>query len=384
MADPTFETRLAARLHDVFDSQMGPHPIWADAPAALQAPDRRRRRWQIRVLAVAALLAIGGGALSLVGSWQPRPDDRRPSPEPTAPAFVETPVIPEIVRGQFVAQLGSAPGAAIMYPNYFIDLEDPVLVHGPSTWNNPIEIRAEARTEADWADRIVRFTPANAGSATVVIQAPLPCGEGRYLVRYHEAELTFTQPQDSCVDRLAILTARAWTHEATRLVPGERYSSWSFTEPFHFVMPPADPPLMPPGDPPVSAVTWLAPGKLSVGNVWWRGKFLDDWTLPIDRCDPGAGSLPDIPPSVRAFESWLRSNGRSVAIEERRELEVDGRTVVRYATIESSCPGQKPNTFARSWYLIPTGDDMILFNVYGDTETEYQVADEIVRSMAFD
>jgi hypothetical protein len=164
---------------------------------------------------------------------------------------------------------------------------------------------------------------------------------------------------------------------------GGRYDSWSFTEPFHFVMPPASSPVSAP-TPAVSARTWLAPGQLSLGSVWWRGEFLDDWTLPIDRCDPGAGSLPDVPPSAQAFESWLRSNGRSVAIEDTVEIEVDGRTATRYTTIESSCPGQEPNTFGRRWYVIPTGDDTILFQIHGDTDAEYQVADEIVRSMTFD
>jgi hypothetical protein len=407
MADPTFETRLRSRLRNVLDSQSGPHPVWTDAPAARRTSDRQHRgRWSIRVLAVAAVLAIGGGALSLVGSWQPRPDDTPPSPEPTAPAIVEAPVVPDILRGQFVAQF-PASGTAIEYPFYFIDLENAVLVHGPGTSDDFVEIRAEDGTAADWAGRIVRFTPLSAGSATVVIQAPPPCGEGRYLVRYDEAErpadlawtLTFTQPQDRCAARLAILvggsdglttppsaspedgapsssatTARVWKHQPTRLVSGERYSSWSFTEPFHFLMPPAA--LQ------ASALTWLAPGRLEFHHPWWFAKFFDDWTLSIDYCDPGAGSLPDIPPSPQAFESWLRSDSRS--IDEIVEIEVDGRTAMRYATTASSCPGQEPNTFASRWYLIPTGDDTILLDFYGDTETEYRVADDIVRSMTFD
>jgi hypothetical protein len=404
MADPTFETRMRARLRDVLDSQAGPHPLWSDAPAAQRTTDRHRPgRWPIRLLAVAALLAIGGGVLTQVGSWQPRLNNA-PSPAPTAPAVVG-PVIPLILRGQFVAQFGSAPGTA-EYPWYFIDLEDAVLVHGPSNMDDPVEIRAEDGTEAAWAGRIVQFTPAGAGTATVVIQAPPPCGEGRYLVRYDEAEqpadlawtLTFTQPQDRCAARLAVLvggsdglappsaspedgapsssatTARVWTHQPTRLVAGQRYSSWSFTEPFHF--------LMPPHGLQAGALTWLAPGRLEFHHPWWFAKFFDDWTLPIDYCDPSAGSLPDIPPSPQAFESWLRSDSRS--IDEIVEIEVDGRTAMRYATTASSCPGQEPNTFASRWYLIPTGDDTILLDFYGDTETEYQVADELIRSMTFD
>ena len=408
MADPTFETRMRARLRDVLDSQTGPHPLWSDAPAARRTTDRGRRgRWPIRLLAVAALLAIGGGVLSQVGSWQPRIDDASRSPDPTTPA-IEGPVIPFILRGQFVAQFGSPPGTA-EYPWYFLDLEDAVLMHGPSNRDDPVGIRAEDGTEAAWAGRIVEFTPAGAGTATVVIQAPPPCGEGRYLVRYDEAErrgdphpwtLTFTQPLDPCADRVAILTggldglvpppsaapadgtavtsvttAREWAHQPTRLVPGERYSSWSFTEPFQFIMPQAS-------QPEAAVLTWLAPGRLHFSHPWWFGEFLDDGALQIDRCDPGAGSLPDVPRSPQSFESWLRSNGHS--IEEAVEIEIDGRTANRYRTTVSSCPGEEPNEFGSRWYLIPTRDDTILFNVYGDTEPEYQVADEIVRSMVFD
>ena len=243
----------------------------------------------------------------------------------------------------------------------------------------------------------------------MVIQAPPPCGEGRYLVRYDEAErrgnphpwtLTFTQPLDGCGDRVAILTggsdglvpppsaapeggsaassvttAREWAHQPTRLVSGERYSSWSFTEPFHFLMPQAP-------EQEASAVTWVALGRLKFSHPWWFGEFFDDSALLIDRCDPGAGSLPDVPRSPQSFESWLLSNGHS--IEEAVEIEVDGRTSMRYRTTVSSCPRDEPNDFGSRWYLIPTDDDTILFNVYGDTETEYRVADEIVRSMVFD
>jgi hypothetical protein len=356
------------------------------------------------VLAIAAVLTIGG-ALTLVGSRQPRPDE-----------IVDVPKIPEILRGQFVAQIGGVPATA-GYPSpsadstgsaavasapavvevaeqglgvalggsYFIALDNAVLVHGPGKSDDPVEIRAEDGTEAAWAGRIVRFAPASQWSpdpihpharpASVVIQAPLPCGEGRYIVQYDEDELTFTQPQDRCADRLAILTGRSWTRHTARLVQGKRYSSWSFTEPFQFLMPP---------HPPVDAMaqTSLAPGRLSYHHPWWFGDFFDDWELPIDGCEPGAGSLPDIPPNALGFETWLRSYGRSIS--ETVEIEVDGRMAMRFDTMEPSCPGQAPSDFASRWYLIPTGDDTILFNFYGDTEAEYQVADQIVRSMTFD
>jgi len=324
------------------------------------------------------------------------------------------PVIPPVLRGQFVAQLGRAPGSGMDYPFYFLDLEDAVLIHGPSTSDRIAAILAEQGTAADWAGRVVEFTPVDPDSATVVIQAPAPCGVGRYLVRYGVSErkgdaepwsLAFTKPQDPCADRVAILVSdgagvtplpsaspgrsaapvattasRAWRHQPAELIAGDRYSSWSFTEPFHFLLPLASSGAGP--VPAASAWTWLAPGRLRIGSVWWRGEFLDDQPLPADRCDPGAGSVPDVPSSPAAFEAWLRSNRRS--IDESVPVEVDGRTAMRYATSESSCPNEQPNTFGNRWYLIPTGDDTIVFNVRGDTETEYQLADDLVRSITFD
>jgi hypothetical protein len=413
MADPTFEMRLRSRLRDVLDTETGPHGRWTDAPAARRIVARPRRgRLPLRLLAVAAVLAIGTGALMEAGSPRPGVDDSPPSPSPSAAAT--PPAVPPILRGQFVAQLGRAPGGGMDYPFYFLDLEDAVLVHGPSTSDRIAAIRAENGTAAEWAGRIVEFTPMASDSATVVIQAPPPCGVGRYVVRFNITErkgdaepwsLAFTDPQDQCADRVAILvrdsgavtplpsaspdgsaapvstaTSRSWRHQPTELVAGDRYSSWSFTEPFHFLVPLASPQAE--QGPAASAWTWLAPGRLRIGSVWWRGEFLDDQALPADRCDAAAGSLPDIPSSPAAFEAWLGSNRRS--IDESVQIEVDGRTATRYTTSESNCPKEQPNTAGNRWYLIPTGDDTILFNVRGDTETEYQLADDLVRSMTFD
>jgi hypothetical protein len=417
VAESPFETLLRAQIRDVLDGYAGPHPVWTDSPAAMRNSERRRRGgWPIRLLGVAALLAIGGGVLSQAGSRQPWTDEPSPSPGPMASTAVGAPEIPDILRGQFAVQVAdpSARDAANAYPWYFVDLADNVLVHGPGKSDDPAEMRPEDGTAADWAGRVVQFTPLGVRSAAVVIQAPPPCGDARYVVRYDVAPrrdqpwtLTFTQPQDQCADRLEILVgssatmdlpsaspgtvapsssatqARAWSHQPIRLASGKRYASWSFTEPFHFVMPPED---LPP-----SAWTWLAPGHIHFSHPYWFGDLFDDRTLPIDHCDPSSGSLADVPAGPQALESWLRSNG--LAIVESAEAEVDGRTAVRYDTSElpRDCPGQSREEtdwnavrFLSRWYLIPTGDDTILFNVYGDTETELQVADGIVGSMIFD
>jgi hypothetical protein len=404
MPEPTFETRLRARIHDVLDSQDGPDPVWAEAPAAkLTSSARRSDRWPIRVLGIAALFAIGGGALSVVGSWRPEPA------EPTRQPVLSAPRIPDVLRGQFVAQLAGDPRSSNPYPFYFIDLEDSVLLHGPGTSEDPATLRAERGTAAGWAGQVVEFASTSPGVATVVIEAPPPCGEGRYIVRYNETErigdarpwtLSFTDPLDGCAARRAILAGgsdapgipvsaspdgstepgpgrvwRTWNHQPA-LLSGERYSSWSFTEPFHFTVPDT---AGGPWAPPVAATPWLAPGRLQLGNVWWRGDFYDDVALPL--CDH---AIADIPSTPAAFESWLRETGRS--IDAAVPITVDGRIAMRYDASEagSDCPGKQGERFFGRWYLIPTGDDTILFNVYGDTETEMQLADDIVRSVKFD
>ena len=402
MVDPSFEARLRTRIHEVLDREDGPHPIWADAPARM-TPDRRRPgRGPIRLLGIAALLAIGGGVLSLAGSW-------RPAPDTTPPSIPSAPVIPAVLGGQFRAQLSVGQEAGNPYPFYFVDLEDPVLLHGPGDSDDPTQLRAEPGTSADWAGRIVEFTPVGAGAANVLIRAPAPCGDGRYLVRYDEVErrgsaepwnLWFIPVLDPCARRVGILaggsdgpltaptaspdgsnlpspdpTTRTWSHQPVKLVAGRQYSSWSFTEPFHFQMPIAPQPQYPA----TYAWTWLAPGTLHLGGAWWSSRFYDDLTLPT--CDR---ALADIPSTPAEFESWLRSTGRS--IDRSAVLEVDGRTAVRYDTSDpsSDCPGRESDRFFGRWYLIPSRDDTILFTLYGDTETEVQYADDIVRSMTFD
>lgn len=63
-----FERRLSADLHRELDALTGPHPSWADSPAAARTADRRGGiRWPGRFLAVAAVLALAGAIALLVG-----------------------------------------------------------------------------------------------------------------------------------------------------------------------------------------------------------------------------------------------------------------------------------------------------------------------------
>jgi hypothetical protein len=379
-----FDRRLADALRDY--AAEGPIEIDAIAVARTIASGRPRRSgWRAMALPsfrrsplmwvlLATLLLLGTGlALVAVGSLLTR-DDFAVDPEHP---------IPQALTGEFEVQL-AVPGPAAGYLDYVwfvVDLDADHFLHGPNVSDASADIRGPDDATASWAGRVVAFNPTRPGAGELLIHSTGRCEDARYLLLFDDEGITFTQPDDPCPDRVAILTTTSWRHRAPELTAGQRYGSWSFTEPFHFLMPPASPPASA-RTPPVSARTWLAPGQLSLGSAWWRGEFLDDWTLPIDRCDPGAGSLPDIPPNAQALESWFRSNGRS--IDEAIEIEVDGRTAMRYRTSESICPGEEPNTFGNRWYLIQTGDDTILFDVYGDTAAEYQVADEIVRSMTFD
>jgi Tol biopolymer transport system component len=73
---PLFDVRLRAALRGALDSEPLPHPSWSDAPAARRiAAQPRRRRWPLRTLVLAAVLAAGGavGVGALVRRSEPPP-----------------------------------------------------------------------------------------------------------------------------------------------------------------------------------------------------------------------------------------------------------------------------------------------------------------------
>ena len=75
--DDDFERHLRGVLRQTLDRESGPHPVWAEAPAARRIREARRdRRWPLRLLAVAAILVIGGGATILAGTL----DRSQPAP----------------------------------------------------------------------------------------------------------------------------------------------------------------------------------------------------------------------------------------------------------------------------------------------------------------
>jgi Tol biopolymer transport system component len=69
------DRQLATMLRESLDRELGPDPTWAESPAAVRVAQLdRRRRWPLRVLAVAALIGVGGGAALLAGAPKPPPE----------------------------------------------------------------------------------------------------------------------------------------------------------------------------------------------------------------------------------------------------------------------------------------------------------------------
>lgn len=74
--DEELERQLRTILRETLDRELGPDPVWPESPAARRVAEldqRSRRRWPLRVLAVAALIGAGGGA-ALLGGRLPPPE----------------------------------------------------------------------------------------------------------------------------------------------------------------------------------------------------------------------------------------------------------------------------------------------------------------------
>ena len=69
MQTESLERTLRDALRETLDRELGPDSAWTGSPAARRVADlERRRRWPLRVLAVAALIGAGGGAALLAGA----------------------------------------------------------------------------------------------------------------------------------------------------------------------------------------------------------------------------------------------------------------------------------------------------------------------------
>jgi Tol biopolymer transport system component len=79
------ERRVRSLLRETLDTELGPDPTWADSPAArrvAEAERQARRRRPLRVLGIAALVGLAGGA-AMFGGLSDAPLDPEPSDSPS-------------------------------------------------------------------------------------------------------------------------------------------------------------------------------------------------------------------------------------------------------------------------------------------------------------
>src|SRR6186997_635152 len=83
--DPLFEKRVADLMGVVLNAETGPHPSWAVSPAARRIAAGEgsvRRRPPLRLLALAAVLVVGGSVAAVGAS---RLLEQTTKPQPTQP-----------------------------------------------------------------------------------------------------------------------------------------------------------------------------------------------------------------------------------------------------------------------------------------------------------
>jgi hypothetical protein len=400
--DATFDRRLADSLRRYATDRPTLDDPFAFARAiALDYPRRSAwsavigrlggRRVALVVLGVllilASLLALAGtGALRLpVAPRQPMPDE---------------------LFGEYQATVNAgAPRVPIGV--YTLDVNGPSLLRSPS---------GEGLGWAGIAEAVVQNP---SGGVELAIRAAGSCGNARYGILVgddggdaspgptaapaprptpgpsHSAlqsigdgePIRFVPIADECLDRVSILTSRPWAHPGVELVAGNRYRSMSFTEPFEFVMPVADP-----NAPPAVARFW-GKGVFRVANGYsWTSFFVDDVQVAADVCNAGGGILADVPETPEAVGAWLR-RARGIRVAQERELVVDGLTAKSFSINGDGCglwtPPLGPGEFYYGFrvYAIPTGDDTILYLPWSDDGSLADIeraADDLVRSMTFD
>jgi WD40 repeat protein len=110
--DPFFDRRLATLVRDVLDAQSGPHSTWSDSPAARRvAGGETDRRWKVggwRLLAIAAVLSVGGAAAAgalLRDSFKPPLPAPTPSPSTSAVAGPRNGMIAYDMDGEVAVRL---------------------------------------------------------------------------------------------------------------------------------------------------------------------------------------------------------------------------------------------------------------------------------------
>ena len=292
---------------------------------------------------------------------------------------------------------------------YSLDVNDSFLLREPG--GQPVE----------WAGAAGAFVPAGdeaSGAGDLVIRAAGPCGDGRYTIQTDIAPVgevpapsasggnptpapgvtpldlvgegqpfVLVPVNDSCADRLAILASGPWDIKRIELIAGRGYDSMSFTEPFDFLMPVADPTVPLPGE------RSSTKGVLRIGNGYsWSSSFHDDVPVFADVCDTQSPILDDIPATPEDVGAWLRSS-TGLTVGDPVQVPVDGRIALSFAIEPSDrCVSFDPPLGGTQFnlgfrvYAIPTDDDTILYVVWSDAGSLAPIAiaaDELVRSMRF-
>ena len=382
--DPALEGQVRRLLRDTLDRADGPEPIWETSPAARRVATREganRTGRAMRLLAVAALLAIAGASAALVGSWGSRADAIDPQRAEFGP-------IPRSLLGEWHRRELEGTGAPIIT----LDFGGPMLLHDQNgcTPSAPdCMMRVPPLPDRRPGRRAIGFIPTVEGAGVLVVDRPPPCSEERFLVTgIDQVQLQFAPLVDTCGDN-AILTEQPWPIRSVQLTPGDAFGSLGFSEPFHFVMPD-----LPANELGVGLSQVGNRGLLRIGNVWWSGSFFDDQRLFVDMFDPGSGTLPDLPATPEALTAWLRANSK-LGGASPTELVIDGRVALRFDTPEVAWArwpnetqeagyGHPTLGVAHRVYLIPTADDVILFTVRGDLPLEEDIAEDVLRTITFD
>lgn len=319
----------------------------------------------------AILLLASMLALAVVGSIWKRED----------PVTVDQRLlVSDELYGDWQSEIPAA-GSEVPAGRYRLNLGAASLIRGPDD------------VPLDWVGRVTRFASIGPGAWELDVMSDGSCGDGRYVVQRYGDGLRFTDPIDACRDRAAILVgALIWSRKEARvpLTADETYGSWTFSEPFHFVMP-AIQAIMEPDD---------QHGVLHVQHgCCWVLTFFDDVQVRLDDCDP-TGTLPDVPATPEAVGEWLRSWPDTI-VADPVAITVDGRTALRFDVQRTtpSChqpatPVQVPglmlgdgDSSSSQIFAIPTDDDVILLVTWADGGSRSEVeraADEIVHSMTFD
>ena len=237
-SDPGFDRQLQKLLHDVLDRESGPHAAWIDSPAARTVADpmrRRARRWPLRMLAVAAILLIGAGAL-IAGGWlserPPRIGGFAPGPTLTHPRLGHTATL--LQDGRFLIAGGSNQREAeLLDPDGGPEPAGTLLgdvADGTATLLSDGRVlvvgAGESVTAELWDPRTLRFEAAGILPGRRDLHTATLLSDGRVLIAGGlddgggQSALLSWDPTSRSFSEVGALRRPRWNHTATRLRDG--------------------------------------------------------------------------------------------------------------------------------------------------------------------